>query len=118
MTKQTDNTKWNELRQAISQRDAEIARLRTVLREAKEDIENNDEAGAYLIIKRTLNPSSPRSAAGASKRAAQLTKQSGEDRTRHSGILVVAHAHQDKLLFPPLIPWCVRIEHRRPRGVC
>jgi hypothetical protein len=67
MTKQTDNTKWNELRQAISQRDAEIARLRTVLREAKEDIENNDEAGAYLIIKRTLNPSSPRSTAGASK---------------------------------------------------
>jgi len=67
MTKQTDNTKWNELRQAISQRDAEIARLRTVLREAKEDIENNDEAGAYLIIKSTLNPSGPRSAAGASK---------------------------------------------------
>ncbi|MGB8633297.1 MAG: hypothetical protein WCD69_28645 [Xanthobacteraceae bacterium] len=67
MTKQTDNTKWNELRRAISQRDAEIARLRTVLREAKEDIENNDEAGAYLIIKSTLNPSNPRSAAGASK---------------------------------------------------
>ena len=67
MTKQTDNTKWNELRQAISQRDAEIARLRTVLREAKEDIENNDEAGAYLIIKSALNPSSPRSATGASK---------------------------------------------------
>jgi hypothetical protein len=62
MTKQTDNTKWNELRRAISQRDAEIARLRTVLREAKEDIENNDEASAYLIIKSILNPSSPRSA--------------------------------------------------------
>jgi hypothetical protein len=44
----------------ISQRDAEIARLLTALREAKEDIENNDEAGAYLIIKNTLNPSSPR----------------------------------------------------------
>jgi hypothetical protein len=67
MIKQTDNPKWNELRRAITQRDAEIARLRTVLREAKEDIENNDEAGAYLIIKSTLNPSSPRSAAGASK---------------------------------------------------
>jgi len=67
MTKQTDNTKWKELRRTISQRDAEIARLRTVLREAKEDIENNDEAGAYLIIKSTLNPSGPRSAAGASK---------------------------------------------------
>ena len=67
MTKQTDNTKWKELRRVISQRDAEIARLRTVLREAKEDIENNDEAGAYLIIKSTLNPSGPRSAAGASK---------------------------------------------------
>jgi hypothetical protein len=67
MTKQTDNTKWNELRRVISLRDAEIARLRTVLREAKEDIENNDEAGAYLIIRSTLNPSSPRSAAGAGK---------------------------------------------------
>ena len=67
MTKQTDNTKWNELKRVISQRDAEIARLRSVLREAKEDIENNDEASAYLIIKSTLNPSSPRSAAGASQ---------------------------------------------------
>jgi hypothetical protein len=67
MTKQPDNTnKPNELRRMISQRDAEIARLRTVLREAKEDIENNDEAGAYLIIRSTLNPSSPRSAAGMS----------------------------------------------------
>jgi hypothetical protein len=66
MAKQTDNTKWKELKRAISQRDAEIARLRTVLREAKEDIENNDEAGAYLIIRSTLNPSSPRSAAGTS----------------------------------------------------
>jgi hypothetical protein len=66
MTKQTDNTKWKELKRAISQRDAEIARLRTVLREAKEDIENNDEAGAYLIIKSTLNPSIPRSAASTS----------------------------------------------------
>jgi hypothetical protein len=67
MTRRADNTKWNELRRVISKRDAEIARLRTALREAKEDIENNDEAGAYLIIKNTLNPSSPRSAAGASK---------------------------------------------------
>ena len=67
MTRRADNTKWNELRRVISKRDAEIARLLTVLREAKEDIENNDEAGAYLIIKSALNPSSPRSAAGASK---------------------------------------------------
>ena len=67
MTKRADNTKQNEFRRVISQRDAEIARLLTVLREAKEDIENNDEAGAYLIIKSALNPSSPRSAAGASK---------------------------------------------------
>ena len=67
MTKKADNTKRNELRRVISQRDAEIARLLTALREAKEDIENSDEAGAYLIIKRTLNPSSPRSATGASK---------------------------------------------------
>ena len=67
MTKKADNTKRNELRRVISQRDAEIARLLTALREAKEDIENSDEAGAYLIIKSALNPSSPRSAAGASK---------------------------------------------------
>ena len=67
MTKRADNTKQNEFRRVISQRDAEIARLLTALREAKEDIENSDEAGAYLIIKSALNPSSPRSAAGASK---------------------------------------------------
>jgi len=67
MTKQTNSIKQNELRRVISQRDAEIARLRTALREAKEDIENNDEPGAYLIIKSALNPSSPRLAAGASK---------------------------------------------------
>jgi len=67
MTKRTGNTKQNEFRRVISQRDAEIARLLTALREAKEDIENSDEAGAYLIIKSALNPSSPRSAAGASK---------------------------------------------------
>jgi hypothetical protein len=67
MTKRADNTKQNEFRRVISQRDAEIARLLTALREAKEDIENSDEAGAYLIIKSALNPSSPRSAAGVSK---------------------------------------------------
>jgi hypothetical protein len=67
MTKRPDNTKQNEFRRVISQRDAEIARLLTALREAKEDIENSDEAGAYLIIKSALNPSSPRSAAGVSK---------------------------------------------------
>jgi hypothetical protein len=32
-----------------------IARLQTALREANENIENNDEAGAYLIIKTALN---------------------------------------------------------------
>jgi hypothetical protein len=67
MTKRADNTKQYEFRRLISQRDAEIARLLTALREAKEDIENSDEAGAYLIIKSALNPSSPWSAAGASK---------------------------------------------------
>jgi hypothetical protein len=51
MTKRADNTKQYEFRRLISQRDAEIARLLTALREAKEDIENSDEAGAYLIIK-------------------------------------------------------------------
>ena len=66
MTKRADNTKQNEFRRVISQRDAEIARLLTALREAKEDIENSDEAGAYLIIRSTLNPSSPRSAASTS----------------------------------------------------
>jgi len=39
MTKQADNTKRDELRRVISQRDAEIARLLTALREAKEDLE-------------------------------------------------------------------------------
>ena len=67
MTKRADNAKQNEFRRVISQRDAEIARLLTALREAKEDIENSDEAGAYLIIKSALNPSSPRSTVGASK---------------------------------------------------
>jgi hypothetical protein len=67
MTKRADNTKQNEFRRAISQRDAEIARLLTALREAKEDIENSDVAGAYLIIKSALNPTSPRSSADASK---------------------------------------------------
>ena len=63
MTKQSDKTKWDELRRVISRRDAEIVRLRAALLEAKEDIENNDEAGAYLIVKSALNPSS----AGAGK---------------------------------------------------
>jgi hypothetical protein len=49
MAKQT--LKW-----IVLQRDAEIARLRSVLREAKENIEHDDEAGAYLIIKTALNP--------------------------------------------------------------
>jgi hypothetical protein len=44
------------LRWTVSQRDAEIARLRNALREAKENMENDDEAGAYLIIKTALNP--------------------------------------------------------------
>jgi hypothetical protein len=54
---------------------AKIARLRTVLREAKEDIENNDEAGAYLIIKSTLNPSIGRKH---EQRSTALTRQSSE----------------------------------------
>ena len=44
------------LRWIVSQRDAEIARLQAALREAKENMENDDEAGAYLIIKSALNP--------------------------------------------------------------
>jgi hypothetical protein len=45
-----------KLRGIVLQRDAKIARLRTALREAKENIESNDEAGAYLIIRSALNP--------------------------------------------------------------
>jgi len=44
------------LRWIVSQRDAEIERLRSALREAKENMENDDEASAYLIIKTALNP--------------------------------------------------------------
>jgi hypothetical protein len=44
------------LRRTVSQRDAEITRLQTALREAKDNMENDDEAGAYLIIKSALNP--------------------------------------------------------------
>jgi len=44
------------LRWLVCQRDTEIARLRAALREAKENMENDDEAGAYLIIKSALNP--------------------------------------------------------------
>jgi hypothetical protein len=47
-----------KLRGIVLQRDAEIARLRTALREAKENMESNDEAGAYLIIRSAFN--SPR----------------------------------------------------------
>jgi hypothetical protein len=43
------------LRGIVLQREAEIARLRTALQEAKRDMENDDEAGAYLIIKSALN---------------------------------------------------------------
>jgi hypothetical protein len=35
------------LRRTVSQRDAEIKRLQTALREAKENMENDDEAGRY-----------------------------------------------------------------------
>jgi hypothetical protein len=45
------------LRWIVLQREAEIVRLRTALRQAKENIENDDEAGAYLIIKSAFNPS-------------------------------------------------------------
>lgn len=44
------------LRWIVLQREAEIARLRAALREAKENMESDDEAGAYLIIKSALNP--------------------------------------------------------------
>ena len=44
-----------KLRWIVGQRETEIARLRAALREAKENMENDDEAGAYLI-KRALNP--------------------------------------------------------------
>jgi hypothetical protein len=44
------------LRWIVWQRETEIARLRTALREAKENMENDNEAGAYLIIKSALNP--------------------------------------------------------------
>jgi hypothetical protein len=45
------------IRRTVLQRDVEITRLQTALREAKENMENNDdEAGAYLIIKNALNP--------------------------------------------------------------
>jgi hypothetical protein len=44
------------LSQMASHREAEIVRLRTALREAKENMENDDEASAYLIIKNALNP--------------------------------------------------------------
>lgn len=44
------------LRWIVLQREAEIARLQAALREAKENMESDDEAGAYLIIKSALNP--------------------------------------------------------------
>jgi hypothetical protein len=44
------------LRWIVLQREAEIARLRAALREVKENMESDDEAGAYLIIKNALNP--------------------------------------------------------------
>jgi len=44
------------LRSIVWRRETEIARLRAALREAKENMENDDEAGAYLIIKSALNP--------------------------------------------------------------
>ena len=44
------------IRRTVLRRDAEITRLQMALREAKENMENDDEAGAYLIIKNALNP--------------------------------------------------------------
>jgi hypothetical protein len=55
------------LRRMVSRRDAEIARLRAALREAKENIENDDEAVAYLIIKNALN--SPRETGNSAPRS-------------------------------------------------
>jgi hypothetical protein len=43
------------LRSIVSHREAEIARLRTALLEAKLNMENDEEAAAYLIIKGALN---------------------------------------------------------------
>jgi hypothetical protein len=39
----------------VLHREAEIARLRTALQEAKRNMENDEEAAAYLIIKSALN---------------------------------------------------------------
>jgi hypothetical protein len=44
------------LREMVLQREAEIARLRAALQQAKRNMESDDEAGAYLIIKNALNP--------------------------------------------------------------
>jgi hypothetical protein len=43
------------LRSIVLHREAEIARLRTALLEAKRNMENDEEAAAYLIIKSALN---------------------------------------------------------------
>jgi hypothetical protein len=43
------------LRSIVLHREAEIARLRTALQEAKRNMENDEEAAAYLIIKSALN---------------------------------------------------------------
>jgi hypothetical protein len=42
------------LRSTVLQREAEITRLRTALQEAKRNMENDEEAAAYLIIKSAL----------------------------------------------------------------
>ena len=43
------------LRSMVLHREAEIARLRAALLEAKQNMENDEEAAAYLIIKSALN---------------------------------------------------------------
>lgn len=43
------------LRGIVLRREAEIARLRTALQVAKQNMENDDEAAAYSIIKSALN---------------------------------------------------------------
>jgi hypothetical protein len=43
------------LRSIVLHREAEIARLRTALQEAKRNMENDEEAAAYLILKTALN---------------------------------------------------------------
>jgi hypothetical protein len=56
------------LRSIVLDREAEITRLRTALQEAKRNMENDEEAAAYLIIKNALRrPQKTRREASASQ---------------------------------------------------